>query len=210
MDQDNESSSQFSARVRNRLVSAVRASQTADDVFDEAVVDFLGVSRSDGRCLDIVDRLGKVTAGRLAAESGLTTGAVTALVDRLERLGYLTRTRDTADRRKVWIEATDLTRRFNRHLFAHLEVVLGPLFQRFTADQVAAITEYLEIGTYINRQRAALLQEHLLAPGASREERLAQAEAFDAEAIKLSHCIGEQISRGESPRGFADPETDEA
>jgi DNA-binding MarR family transcriptional regulator len=205
MDQDNDPSRQFSPERRQRIINAVRANQTADDLFDESVVEFLGVSRSDGRCLDIVDRLGRVTAGRLAAESGLTTGAVTALVDRLERHGYLRRTRDTEDRRKVWIEVTDRSREFNRLLFGHLAVVLPPLFQRFSPEQIDAIVDFLEIGTYINHQRAALLQEHLVAPGATAEERLQEAGAFDVEAQKLAHCIGGQISRGESPRNFADP-----
>lgn len=205
MNRDNRSSREFPPELRARLIGAVRASQNADDMFDEAIVEFLGVSRGDGRCLDIVDRLGKCTAGRLAAESGLTTGAVTALVDRMERAGYLKRTRDTDDRRKVWIEATERTREFNRHLFGHLAVMLPPLFERFTPSQLAAIIDYLEIGTYINRQRAALLQEHLLAASAPAEQRLQQARAFDEEAQKLAKCIGDQIRSGESPRDFADP-----
>ncbi|HVW93370.1 MAG TPA: MarR family transcriptional regulator, partial [Devosia sp.] len=138
MDEEIKSSSQFDGSWRQRIINAVRANQTADDLFDESVTEFLGVSRSDGRCLDIVDRLGRCTAGRLAAESGLTTGAVTALVDRLERLGYLTRTRDTEDRRKVWIEVTDRTRDFNRLLFGHLSVMLPPLFARFSPEQIMA------------------------------------------------------------------------
>lgn len=205
MNQDNHSSSKISPELARRLMLAVRASQTADDVFDETAVEFLGVSRSDGRCLDIVDRLGKCTAGRLAAESGLTTGAVTALVDRMERAGYLVRARDTEDRRKVWIEVTDRTRHLNRLIWGHLGVVLPPLFERFTLEQIGAIVDYLEIGTYINRQRAALLQEHVLAAAATPEQRLEQAAAFDVEAHKLARCIGDQIRRGESPRDFADP-----
>lgn len=205
MDQDIRSSSQFDGSWRQRIINAVRANQTADDLFDESVTEFLGVSRSDGRCLDIVDRLGRCTAGRLAAESGLTTGAVTALVDRLERLGYMKRTRDTEDRRKVWIEVTDDTREFNRLLFGHLSVMLPPLFARFSPEQIAAIVDFLEIGTYINHQRAALLQEHLVPADATPEQRLDSARAFDADAHKLARCIGDQIARGESPRNFADP-----
>ena len=205
MDQDNQTSRQISPELRTRLIRAVRSSQNADDMFDETVVDFLGVSRSDGRCLDIVDRLGKVTAGRLAAESGLTTGSVTALVDRLERAGYLRRTRDTEDRRKVWIEVTGRTRELNTYLFGHLAEVLTPLFERFTLDQINAIVEYLEIGTYINRQRAALLQDHLVAGPISAEQRLSLAEAFDHDAQRLARCIGDQIRSGSSPKDFADP-----
>ena len=205
MNQDDYSSRQFSPAERLRLINAVRANQTADDLFDECVVEFLGVSRSDGRCLDIVDRLGKVTAGRLAAESGLTTGSVTVLVDRLERAGYLTRTRDTQDRRKVWIEVTGRTRELNQKLFGHLHEVMRPLFGRFSREQIEAIVDFLEIGTYINRQRAALLQDHLVAGTVTPEQRLEEAEAFDRDAHKLARCIGEQIRKGGSPKDFANP-----
>lgn len=206
VDQDNQPPRQISPELRLRIINAVRANQTADDLFDESVIDFLGVSRTEGRCIDIIDRLGRVTAGRLAAESGLTTGAVTALVDRMERAGYLQRTRDASDRRKVVIEATPLTRQFNDRLFGHLAIVLLPMFERFSDAQITAIIDYMEIGSYINRQRTALLQEHLLAPGAPVEQRLEEAGAFDAEANKLATCIAEQLRRGETPHGFADPD----
>lgn len=209
MDQDNQSSSKISTVLARRLMNAVRAGQTADDVFDETVCEFLGISRSDGRCLDIVDRLGRCTAGRLAAESGLTTGAVTALVDRMERLGYLARTRDTEDRRKVWIEVTEQTRQFNHHVWGQLSLIMRPLFERFTAEEMLAIAEYLEISAYVSRQRAALLQEHLPASGAEIAERLAGARAFAGEAEKLAMWIGDQIRSGESPRDFANPEAAE-
>jgi DNA-binding MarR family transcriptional regulator len=90
-----------------RFKEAVRANQTATDVFDEALTIFLGINRTDGRCLDIIDRVGRISAGHLANESGLTTGAVTAVIDRLEAAGYARRTRDTLDRRKIWIEVTE-------------------------------------------------------------------------------------------------------
>jgi DNA-binding MarR family transcriptional regulator len=206
MDQDNQSSSGISAALARRLQHAVRLAQTADDMFDETVVEFLGVSRSDGRCLDIVDRLGRCTAGRLAAESGLTTGAVTALVDRMERAGYLRRVRDTADRRKVWIETTERTRQFDVHIWGHLGIVLMPLFESFSREQIDAIVEYMEVSAYINRQRAALLQEHVVGGAADAEERLREAAAFAAEARRLAECIAEQIREGNPPRDFADPE----
>ena len=73
----------------DRLIAAIRVSQNASDVMDEAFGALLGINRTDGRCLDIVQRLGQITAGELAHESGLTTGAVTAVIDRLEQAGYL-------------------------------------------------------------------------------------------------------------------------
>ena len=78
------------------------------------------MNRTDGRCLDVLSIEGPVTAGRLAEVTGLTTAAITAVIDRLERLGYARRTRDPSDRRKVIVEVTEtLTRR--------AEQIWGPL-----------------------------------------------------------------------------------
>ena len=72
--------------------------------FDEGLAKKLKLSRTDLRCLDLIGRLGPMTAGRLAEESGLTTGAVTFILDRLEEAGMVTRRRDTEDRRRVWVD----------------------------------------------------------------------------------------------------------
>ena len=88
------------------LSNEVRASQSATDQMDDAACRALGINRTDGRCLDIVDREGPVSAGRLAEASGLTTAAVTAVIDRLEKVGYARRLSDANDRRRVLVELT--------------------------------------------------------------------------------------------------------
>jgi DNA-binding MarR family transcriptional regulator len=83
-----------------------RISQNRSDVFDETASEILGLNRTDMRVIDIVTRQGRATAGDVAKEAGLTTGGVTAVVDRLEKVGYMRRARDPDDRRRVWLEAT--------------------------------------------------------------------------------------------------------
>ncbi len=61
----------------------------------------LGLGGTDVRFLTLLDRHGPLTPGRLAALTGLTTGSVTGVIDRLERAGFVGRERDDADRRKV-------------------------------------------------------------------------------------------------------------
>jgi len=127
------------------LGEAVRAYQNALDKADDAVAEILGINRTDARCLDIVDQHGRITAGQLAVEAGLTTGAVTAVVDRLERVGLIRRVRDPEDRRKVWLEVTpaaaeamgelfepmmaDARRRFDRYSTKDLEMLTGFVHQ---------------------------------------------------------------------------------
>jgi DNA-binding MarR family transcriptional regulator len=83
-----------------------RAYQTSNDNFDQAIADHLGMNRTDMRCVDLIDQAGGMTAGELARAAGLTTGAVTAVIDRLERVGMARRVADPADRRRVRIEVT--------------------------------------------------------------------------------------------------------
>ncbi len=72
-------------------------------MFAKIVADRAGVSSSDMDCIDFVNVEGRMTAGRLAELTGLTTGAITGVVDRLEKAGFVRRERDENDRRKVFI-----------------------------------------------------------------------------------------------------------
>ena len=89
------------------LFEEIRASQNVSDAFDEAVCRKLGINRTDHRCVDILERSGPLTAGELAERLHLSTGAVTTVVDRLEKKGLARRVRDTADRRRVVVEVTE-------------------------------------------------------------------------------------------------------
>jgi DNA-binding MarR family transcriptional regulator len=78
-------------------------------LFHQAIANIAGVSVTDLKCLDYVDRMGDVTAGDLARQTGLTTGAITAAIDRLEKAGLARRERSELDRRKVFIRLCDST-----------------------------------------------------------------------------------------------------
>ena len=90
----------------SQLIAAYRANTSQESAFDALAAENLGVSLTDLRCLDLVQASGGMTAGELATASGLTTGAVTAVIDRLERAGFVRRLRDDSDRRKVNVEVT--------------------------------------------------------------------------------------------------------
>src|SRR5438045_2565800 len=72
-------------------------------IFAKAAADRMGISHSDFECIDIIAQRGKLTAGELAVACGLTTGAVTGVIDRLEAAGLAQRERDIGDRRKVYV-----------------------------------------------------------------------------------------------------------
>ena len=91
------------AALLQELEEAMRRSSAQGVVFGQAVANVAGISGSDLECLDFLNLEGRVTAGRLAEVTGLTTGAITGVVDRLEKAGFVRRERDAADRRKVFI-----------------------------------------------------------------------------------------------------------
>src|SRR5947208_2294054 len=85
------------------LENALRRSSAQGVIFGQTVANTVGISGSDLECLDFLNLEGRVTAGRLAEVTGLTTGAITGVVDRLEKAGFVRRERDETDRRKVFI-----------------------------------------------------------------------------------------------------------
>jgi DNA-binding MarR family transcriptional regulator len=91
------------AALLQELEEAMRRSSAQGVLFGQTVASVAGISGSDLECLDFLNLEGRVTAGRLAEVTGLTTGAITGVVDRLEKAGLVRRERDEADRRKVFI-----------------------------------------------------------------------------------------------------------
>jgi DNA-binding MarR family transcriptional regulator len=91
------------AALMQELEQAVRRSSGQGVIFGQTVATKAGISSSDLECLDFLILEGRVTAGRLAEMTGLTTGAITGVVDRLEKAGLVRRERDENDRRKVFI-----------------------------------------------------------------------------------------------------------
>jgi DNA-binding MarR family transcriptional regulator len=94
-------------------------------MFHQAVADVLGLHITDHKCLDLIHRFGAMPAGRLGELTGLTTGAVTGIIDRLEEAGYARRTNDPNDRRRTIVEPTR-----NRKLERKIEMIFIPLHER--------------------------------------------------------------------------------
>ncbi|MCB1339556.1 MAG: MarR family transcriptional regulator [Pseudooceanicola sp.] len=87
-----------------RLDRTIRAASAQRTLYSGVLAGRLGMHQTDLECLFIITLGDKVTPGKLAQETGLTTGAITGVVDRIERAGYIRRVRDTADRRRLFLE----------------------------------------------------------------------------------------------------------
>ena len=102
-----------------------REISTETIMFHQAIADVLGLHITDHKVLDFIYRYGPMPAGRLSELTSLTTGAVTGIIDRLEKAGYVRRVDDPKDRRRTIIE---LTR--NKKLQRKLEDIFTPLSMR--------------------------------------------------------------------------------
>src|SRR5438874_13666976 len=91
------------------LEYALRRGSAQGTIFGQTVANTVGISGSDLECLDFLNLEGRGTAGRLAEDTGLTTGAITGVVDRLEKAGLARRERDPAHRRQVSLAAVPAT-----------------------------------------------------------------------------------------------------
>lgn len=116
-------------------------------LFHQAVAEHLGLNVTDLKCLDLVRSEPKLTPGRVAEVTGLTTAAVTTILDRLEKAGFVRRERDPNDRRKVLVRplperAEEVTR-----LFVSLDQAMSHLFEQYTTEELAFLNEFaLQVG----------------------------------------------------------------
>lgn len=110
---------------------------------NQVVTQRMGLGSSDSQFLSLLDLHGPLTPGRLAELTGLTTGTVTGVIDRLERAGFVRRTRDIGDRRKILVTPVaeamaGLVEHYREH-GEHLDAVL----RRRDTDQLRVIADFL-------------------------------------------------------------------
>ncbi|WP_445166085.1 MarR family winged helix-turn-helix transcriptional regulator [Mycolicibacterium sp. Dal123E01] len=134
------------ARIATLLMKTMESLHaTFDDVARE-LVRVLGVNQTDRRALELILRVNEktTTPGLLADQLGLTAAGTTIALDRLEKLGYVTRSRHPTDHRRVVVVATDLaTRRVSEVLSPLLRRGGSALMSHYNPTELALIIEFL-------------------------------------------------------------------
>lgn len=118
------------------IMTAGRRIHEAIDTIDTLVSAQLGVHRSDLRCLHMLET-GPTTPGEVAARTGLTSGSVTALLDRLEGAGFVERRRSCADRRSVELAMPECRLAEIRAVYGEIETAMRRFFEARPVDEVA-------------------------------------------------------------------------
>ena len=140
------------------LSRLMRRHSTAAVLFHHAVAERLGLGPTDHKCFDLLRERGAMTGSELAAVTGLTTGAITGVVARLERAGYVRREPDPHDGRKQILTPSPERVRDLQAVFGPMHGDAAALLESFDADQLTAIAEFLDRSTEFIYRRAALLR----------------------------------------------------
>ncbi len=132
---------------------------TTSIFFHTLIAGKVGLNATDTRCLDILarSRPGCMTAGGLTEASGLTTGAITGILDRLERAGFVKRTKDGSDRRKVLIELVPGEMAKLTRLYDGLGSSMESLAARYSITELQMIESFLSANLSILNQEIARL-----------------------------------------------------
>lgn len=124
-------------------MTACREFTSAVDVVNQIVAARMGINRTDHRVLEILNRKGAMTAGDLAKASHLTTGAVTAVLDRLEDVGYVRRVRDTDDRRRILVEQTPEARKRAMRYYQPFMGEIIDAMEKYGADELEVVRDFM-------------------------------------------------------------------
>ncbi|THF74415.1 MarR family transcriptional regulator [Cohnella fermenti] len=130
-------------------------------LYQQSVATALGLYNNDFLSIDILHERGPVTAGELSKLTGLTTGSVTALIDRLEKSGFVQRQPDPQDRRKVVIVPLYENKEDVSAIYLQLHAEMVRLASSYSDEELALITKFLS-------QASAVLEDqiHHLHPNA--------------------------------------------
>jgi DNA-binding MarR family transcriptional regulator len=131
-------------------------------MFHQAIADVLGLHITDHKSLDLIYRFGPMPAGKLGDLTGLTNGAVTGIIDRLEKAGYVKRKSDPNDRRKTIVESAK-----NRKLENKIEEIFMPLHERmykllssYSDNELAFLLKLMTVFIEYTDQESNRLRNH--------------------------------------------------
>lgn len=149
--------------TRTELLSAVllktRKMTGQGILFSQAVADRLGLAVTDAEALEQLAAMGRATAGQIAELTGLTTGAATRMIDRLEQSGFVRRGADPADRRRVIVEPILERVRDVETQYAALRSATHSAIERYSDHDLVLIKDYLDRALEAGRSETARLTD---------------------------------------------------
>jgi DNA-binding MarR family transcriptional regulator len=148
------------------VITALRETSANSVMYSQATADRAGLHSTDMECLDHLILHGPMTAGRLCELTGLSSGTMTALIDRLERAGYVRRERGTRDRRQVLVVPEQ--EKINSDLMPVTQPLgdaVYAMLQGYSEQELQLILRFLDEGnTIAHREITALRRRDAATP----------------------------------------------
>jgi DNA-binding MarR family transcriptional regulator len=142
------------------VLRALRRVNLQGSFFGQTVAIRFGLSESDIETLEALIDMGASTAGRLSELTGLTSGAVTRVIDRLEQSGFVRRVPDPTDRRRVIVETVPEKVAEVQAMLNRIGSASADEISRYSDAQLALITEFLSRMEQVTREEATSLREN--------------------------------------------------
>jgi DNA-binding MarR family transcriptional regulator len=147
------------AELTAQLDQAGRAMSTVAVLFHTTLSAKRGLSVSEEKALDLLDRFGPMTAGDLAEKSGLAKASVTGLIDRLERKGFARRAADKSDGRRVRVEVDPDGLSKLAPLFEDFVAGLHTMYGRYTLEELKVVLRFMADATAVQRRATEGLKD---------------------------------------------------
>ena len=141
-------------QLLDRLWDLGRIMSTQTVFLHQAIAQSVGLNATDTKCIDLILRgpEGAVTAGGLSQMTGLTTGAITHILDRLEKRNFVVRTRDTRDRRKVFVRVRPETLAPLVPKYEAIGRAYMALAEQYSDKDLQLICDYLERTSEVSKR----------------------------------------------------------
>ena len=158
-------------KTARALDEALRKVSAQGVIYSHLVARRLGINSTDLECLDFIIMRQPITAGELALATGLTTGAVTGVIDRLEKAGFARRERDAVDRRKVLVRAQPAVERAIAPLFEPMQRAMQAALAGYSEKERALLVEFFARTSEAARIATAALQKKTSGVSGKRKRR---------------------------------------
>ena len=140
------------------LMLAIRKFTRSTLIHQHVIANRMGLHVTDAECIDFLQEMGPSTAGDLAKATRLTTGAITNVIDRLEKAGYVKRSPDPKDRRKVIVSFIPKKHGRTKAQYGALAGAVQELFTTYTEEQLKFLIQHTQALTEIYQAQTITIE----------------------------------------------------
>jgi DNA-binding MarR family transcriptional regulator len=175
-----------------RVGTNVRKMGAQSVIISRTVADRFGLNTTDLEVLDLIFLRGQASAGELADATGLTSGSVTALIDRLATAGYVERGDDPSDRRRVLVRVRHDAIEPIKTVYMSMQKRMFALWSTFSARDLAVIADFLSRSTELAVACCRDLQRN--ATSSAPKRRPARQHARVSKSVPLGKLVRRRMS----------------